>query len=274
MLKDFFPQYGVDLGLYGKNSIVYRYYRRKEKRLYNIASYIGCMSEANREYLINNNQYLDKSKVLIFPNTKKINILKPYNYSYTLRNRYSIPTNSVLFLFGGNMGKPQAMDFLADAIVNLKNEKSVFFALVGRGSEKERIKALLDKNGCRNYLLLDNMHRDLYEEFVRECDVGLILLDYKFTVPNFPSRTLTYMEYSMPVLAATDSVTDLPRMIEKANCGLCCLSNDLNGFISGILRFAEDEQLRKQMGANGRAYITKNYDVQSSVKILQGIRKP
>jgi len=271
MLKDIFPQNGVDIGLYGSKSLVYRYFRSREKALYNVASRIGCMSEANKDYVINYNPDLDKSKVLVFPNTKKIGQTKSKVETYRLREKFSVPANSVVFLFGGNMGKPQAMDFLVDAIISLRNEANVFFALVGRGSEKKRIAEKLNGNRCGNYLMLDNMMRDVYEEFVRECDVGLILLDHRFTIPNYPSRILTYMEYSMPVIAATDPVTDLPKMVAEAGCGLCCLSDDLNGFISNIRKLASDSRLREQMGVNGREYVAKHFEVMESVRILQSM---
>lgn len=51
------------------------------------------------------------------------------------------------------------------------------------------------------------------------CDVGLIFLDNRFTIPNFPSRLLSYMQASMPVLAATDVNTDIGKVIEEGKFG-------------------------------------------------------
>ena len=47
MLKDIFPQNAVDLGLLKKNGLkgmLYRSFRKKEKKLYAISDVIGCMS--------------------------------------------------------------------------------------------------------------------------------------------------------------------------------------------------------------------------------------
>ena len=46
LLKDIFPQNAVDLQMFSKNSLIYRYFRTKEKRLYAQSDYIGCMSPA------------------------------------------------------------------------------------------------------------------------------------------------------------------------------------------------------------------------------------
>ena len=53
------------------------------------------------------------------------------------------------------------------------------------------------------------MAKDDYDKMVGMANVGLIFLDKRFTIPNFPSRLLSYMEGSIPVLAATDVNTDV-----------------------------------------------------------------
>ena len=58
LLKDIFPQNAVDLGMMNKTGIkapLYRYFRNKEKRLYDISDHIGCMSQANVDYVLSHN---------------------------------------------------------------------------------------------------------------------------------------------------------------------------------------------------------------------------
>ena len=266
MLKDIFPQNGADLGLYRPNGVLYRIFRSQEKKLYKCASYIGCMSEANRQYLLKHNPQLPSDKLSIFPNTKKLRPLAPRSEEFPLRQKYGIPDDAVVFLFGGNLGKPQALDFLTETMISLKEEKKIFFVLVGRGSEKNSAKMRLERGGCKNYVMLENLHREEYEAFVRECDVGLILLDCRFTIPNYPSRILSYMEFGMPVLAATDRVTDIGDMIRQSGCGAAVYSEDAATFAAQIKRMACDGKLRRKMGLAGRIYAEKHFDVAVSVE--------
>ena len=69
-------------------------------------------------------------------------------------------------------------------------------------------------------LLLDFLSKKEYDELVMGCDVGLVFLDHRFTIPNFPSRILSYMEYGMPILACTDMVSDVGAIAEKNGFGL------------------------------------------------------
>ena len=62
MMKDIFPQNGVDIGLYSKHSLVYYFFRSHEKKLYKTSTKIGCMSPGNIEYLKKHNPYLKDEK--------------------------------------------------------------------------------------------------------------------------------------------------------------------------------------------------------------------
>ena len=65
LLKVIFPQNAVDLGMFSKSSIIYKYLRVCEKQLYNISDYIGCMSPANVKYLKEHNSYIPDKKIEI-----------------------------------------------------------------------------------------------------------------------------------------------------------------------------------------------------------------
>ena len=65
MLKDIFPQNAVDLGMMkttGAKGLIYKYFRKQEKKLYAISDRIGCMSQANVEYVLKDNPEVSKEK--------------------------------------------------------------------------------------------------------------------------------------------------------------------------------------------------------------------
>jgi len=269
MLKDIFPQNAVDIGIMKKDSILYRYFRNKEKKLYRVASIIGCMSEANKDYILRHNPWLNNKKVEIFPNTKKIRYFGSKTKNFTMRRKYGIPENTIVAVYGGNMGKPQGLDFLLDIMIQIKERKDIFLLLVGRGTERNRIRNYIKQNALKNVLLVDNLPRDEYETLITECDIGLIFLDKRFTIPNFPSRVLSYFEYRLPVLAATDSNTDFRNMIENAKAGFWVQAGDIDNFIKKLDILIQDDKLRQRMGKAGREYLEKNFNVGVSVKILE-----
>ena len=128
LLKDIFPDNIADLGLLSKTSMLYRYFRKKEKKLYQLSDYIGCMSPANVDYLLEHNPELSKDKVEVNPNT--IDPVEPFKDPETiaaLKNKYGINPKAKVFFYGGNLGKPQMIHFLIDVMhSNLKKKKKHF----------------------------------------------------------------------------------------------------------------------------------------------------
>ncbi len=265
MMKDIFPQNAVDIGLIKKGSFIHRFFLSKEKNLYKIADNIGCMSEGNRQYL-EKHSGISTHKLSVFPNTKKVNPTVEKNL--LMRSKYGIPMDKVVFVFGGNMGKPQGMKNLADAIRIAQDNDIAHFVLVGRGTEREYVKSCL--KDCRNVTIMDNLAREEYEQFVSSCDVGIVSLDHRFTIPNYPSRILSYMEYGMPVLAATDKNTDFRELIEEeAKCGKWCCSETVDEIVESIKEITNNIEQRVQWGENGRKYMLYHLNVQISAKLLE-----
>lgn len=271
MLKDIFPQNGVDLGLYKKNGLIYKYFRFKEKDLYKNSTYIGCMSPGNKKYIIDNNPYLDKEKIEIFPNTVKI---KKYGKESakqrkTIREKYNLGLDDVVAVFGGNFGVPQGLDFFMKVLYEYRNNKKVKFLLIGRGNEKEKVFNYIEENELKNVIKMDYIPREDYEKLLNTCDIGLIFLDNRFTIPNFPSKTLSYFECGLPIMAATDVNTDYKDMLLDNDCGFWVESGDLKEYKKYFNKLIKSSDLRIKMGKNGRKYFETDCDVKKSVEILE-----
>lgn len=268
MLKDIFPQNAVDLNMFSKKSILYKYFRIKEEELYNISDYIGCMSQANVDFVQRNNKTISANKVEICPNSiEPMEIYYDKGKTQEVRKKYSIPINKTIFIYGGNLGKPQGIDYLIECIIANEDNNNSHFVIVGSGTEFNKIQNYFNENNPVNAQLFSQLSREEYELLANSCDVGLIFLDYRFTIPNFPSRLLSYMQASMPVLAATDTNTDIGEIIEYGNLGYWCESNSVEKFMEKIDLLC-NEDLRKELGKNSRGYLEKNYTAKHSYKII------
>lgn len=263
MLKDIFPQNAVDLGIMKKNSLIYRYFRLREKRLYKASDYIGCMSQANVDYILEHNDFLNPKCVEICPNAIQPLSIANFNKNNVdeVRRKYRIPLLSVVFIYGGNLGKPQGLGFLLEVLEKNANKKDFYFVVVGSGTEYETIKEFIDSKSLTNVRLIKQLPKHEYDELLSVCDVGLIFLDNRFTIPNFPSRLLSYMEVGLPVVAATDIATDVGEVIESGKFGFWCENGDVDSFNSYLDALAANEKLRTKYGINARKFLEENYTV-------------
>ena len=114
MLKDIFPQNAVDLGMMKEGSFLYKMFRKKEKRLYEISDKIGCMSPANCEYVLKHNPGVDPNEVEVCPNAVMPVAIPTLSDAErnTLLSKLNIPADKTLYIYGGYLGKPQGLDYL------------------------------------------------------------------------------------------------------------------------------------------------------------------
>lgn len=261
MLKDIFPQNAVDLQMFKKDGLIYKFFRKKEIDLYKQSDYIGCMSKGNIDFILKNNNYIDPKKVELLPNT-----ITPLPYfeqtkeeKIITRTKYKIPLYSTVFVYGGNLGKPQGVDFILECIKRNESRNNSFFLIIVSGTEYDKMDNFIKSNNIKNTVIYPYMEKEEYDKVIKACDAGLIFLDKRFTIPNIPSRLLTYMEFGIPVVAATDKNTDLKDILKAANCGIWSESKNVDDFYKNIDIICKNKEIAKEMGLNGRRYLENNY---------------
>ena len=272
LLKDIFPQNAVDLAMFSKGSILYKYFRNKEEQLYRQSDYIGCMSQANVDYIVKHNPGVKAEIIHVSPNSiEPVEVNKNQELRFAVREKYHIPQDSTVFVYGGNLGKPQDIPFIIECLKANAEKPDRFFVISGTGTEYPKLTAYVDKYFPKNVLLINGLPKHEYEELVTACDVGLIFLDKRFTIPNFPSRLLAYMQNSMPVIACTDVNTDIGDVIESGGFGWKCVSDNADSFTNAVEAALESDLAG--MGERAKAELINNYTVDKSYEIIMGYMK-
>jgi glycosyltransferase involved in cell wall biosynthesis len=266
LLKDIFPQNAVDMKMLKKGGFLHMQFLRKEKDLYKISDTIGCMSPANVDFVLKNNPEINSKKVEVNPNTIEP---KDFNYSedqkIAIRKKYLIPIDKKVLIYGGNLGKPQGLDFLLETIKETKLD-CAFFLVIGNGTEFPKIEQWFENNKPHNAKLLQKLPKGDYDILLSACDIGLIFLDKNFLIPNFPSRLLSYLEMKMPVIAATDTNTDIGDIIEKANCGYKVIAGNQNEMQSKLQAILNDNL--QELGNDAKNLLMREYTVDKSYGLI------
>jgi hypothetical protein len=267
LLKDIFPQNAVDMKMINDRGLLHNFFRRKEKKLYNLSDTIGCMSPENVKFILTHNTEIDSSKVEVNPNSiEPLKLIFSAEQNKIVRNKYGMPLDKKVLVYGGNLGKPQGLNFLLQTIEKLSNE-DVFFLVIGDGTEFHKIDSWFKKYNPINAKLLNRLPKMDYDSLLASCDVGLIFLHPNFSIPNFPSRLLSYLEMKMPVIAATDTNTDIGDIIEKANCGYKVISGDIMRMENVITQIVKIHNL-EEMGNNGWNLLQSKYLVDYSYQLI------
>ena len=265
LLKDIFPQNAVDIGLLSKTGIkgiIYRYFRKKEKVLYDISDRIGCMSEANVDYIVKHNPTISPDKVEVCPNCIKVrNTVLTDEEKRDMCQKYGFPLDKKIFVYGGNLGKPQDVPYIVRCMKACSDVQDAYFVIAGSGTDRHYLETYIGEENPSHVRLLGQLPKDEYDKMIGCCDVGLIFLDHRFTIPNFPSRMLSYMQAGLPILACTDRNTDVGKVIVEGGFGWWCESNDTNVFAQKVSQMALVELLNCKHYS--REYLRDFYSVHS-----------
>lgn len=269
LLKDIFPQNSVDLGILSKTGLrglVYRYFRKTERMTYAAADWIGCMSEANCSYLLAANPEIDQRVVEVNPNSL-IPRASTGESRDKIREHFGLPLSETVFAYGGNLGKPQAIDFLLEVLHLNERAPVCRFVVAGEGTERFRLEEFSARFRPKYFTLLPGLPRGEFDRLLTACDAGIILLDSRFTVPNFPSRVLSYMQASLPVLVASDPVCDMGSLAIENGFGLKCISDDAGAFLEQCRCLSSDVGTA-EMGIRANKYMIDNYTSERSYEII------
>lgn len=265
LLKDIFPQNAIDIGILRKTGwkgIVYRYFKHVEKKLYGISDKIGCMSKANVDFVLKNSD-VDSSKVEVCPNTIDVIPKETIVKSDVVLKKYGIPTDKFLLLYGGNFGKPQNVDYIIESLKLCSTIPNIHFVLCGSGTDFYKIEEYLIIEEPTYVSVIKQLPYEEYAKLVASCHLGLLFLDYRFTIPNFPSRLLDYMNYGLPVIAATDVNTDVGKVIQDGDFGWWCESKNNQDFavlVENIFNHTDLENTLEQKSKNARKYLKEEYE--------------
>lgn len=273
MLKDIFPQNAVDMEMMGKHSPIYGYFRHIEKRLYRLSDHIGCMSEANMRYVLQHNPSVSSVKVCLCVNSCADRSL-PLQDKAAIRADYGLPPQATVFLYGGNLGKPQGIDFLVRFLKTQTACKDRFYLICGKGKDAWKLQSFINTCAPDNIRYIPWLEYEKFETLTHGCDVGMIFLDHRFSIPNFPSRLLSVLRSRLPVLAATDASTDIKEKLKEGDFGWWCESTD-EAVLSHLAdAICADSAAIAKKGQNAYTYYKTHYTCRHTyTQILQAIMK-
>lgn len=263
MLKDIFPQNAVDIGMIKKSGLkglLYKYFRAKERKLYRLSDHIGCMSNANVEYVLRHNPEISRNRVEICPNCVEVmDMSMSEEEKRMMREKYDIPQDKMVYLYGGNLGKPQGIEHMIECLRSQKDNDRVFYLIVGSGTEYGKIEEFIKSDMQDNVKLMSKLPKEDYLRIVGSCDIGLLFLDYRFTIPNFPSRLVDYMQSKIPTIACTDPNSDVGQVMIDGGFGWWCESNGTESFRK-VIQETMDADV-KSMGEKAFQYLDKVWNV-------------
>ncbi|WP_417334495.1 glycosyltransferase family 4 protein [Halarcobacter sp.] len=248
-VRDLWPQTLIDMGISKWHPFIIllgwveKYlYKKADKIISNLPyayDYIGKFVKKEKFIWISNG--VDLSNIKYIPKEKN----KKFVISYT-----------------GAIGVANNLQILLKAALKLKDNKSIFFRIVGEGAEKERLKAFVKENNLSNVSIENSVPKNEVTNILQNSDVLYFNLKDSpvFNYGISSNKLFDYMASGRVVIFSTKARNN---PIKDANAGYSIAPDDVDILEKTILEaynLPQDE--RSIIGKNIRRYVEDNYSIE------------
>lgn len=204
----------------------------------------------------------------IAPKSKMITIyngidVDKYNGKFdknTILSELNIPKDAFIVGMVGRLAKsksPETFLKIAERISMLV--KNSFFILVGDGELRKDVEKSIVEKGLTNKVKITGWTNEV-AEYISVFDIGILTSKWE----GFGLVLAEYMASGKPIVAS--NVGGIPTVIENNRNGILVDSNDIDGFVDGILKIKNNKELRDSFITNSYKDVREKFDIRRVVR--------
>nr|WP_283247446.1 glycosyltransferase family 4 protein [Lederbergia citrea] len=170
-----------------------------------------------------------------------------------------------IITYMGAHGVANELDSLLDVAKECKDYKDITFMLIGDGMQKKALVQRATEEGLDNVLFIDSQPKKMIPDFCNASDVCTAVLKKVETFKTvYPNKVFDYMSCAKPILLGIDGVAR--KLVEESRSGYYVDPENPIEFKKKILELYQNQQLQKQLGENGLAYVQENFSRENLAK--------
>ncbi|MCA1031310.1 glycosyltransferase family 4 protein [Bacillus timonensis] len=240
-----------------ESSMIYKFFMKISKWVYNSADSIAVTSSMFNEYF----------RTILGVYKKEIHHLPQYAEDL-FADSIEVPKNDKYhFVFAGNIGEMQSVETIVKAANELREHSKIVFHIVGDGSKLEECKLLSNKLELENVVYYGRRPVSEMPHYYGLADAMLITLKNNKAISyTLPGKVQSYMAAGKPIIGAINGETN--RVIKDAECGLCCTAENYSELANLIIQFCNSNE-KEKMAQNSYDYYIKNYSKERFMSVLE-----
>lgn len=249
-VADVWPDVPIGMGII-RNPWLIRWLHRRTHRMYRDAALILPFSEGMRDQIAAHS--VPPSKITVIHNGAN---LQKFPYIDRRRNKPYVEV-----LYAGTVGKANGLTQLVAAAARIHElgRTDIRFTLLGSGNDLPAVQRAAQRAGIDNIRFLEAVPRETVAQLLAEADIGIVsFAPFPVLEANGATKFFDYLASGLPLLLNYQGWQ--AGYLAQYSCGLSSPQGDLDAFVSNLLRLADDPELRRQMGANGRKLAAELFD--------------
>jgi len=266
LIHDNYPEILVAAGKAGDKSLVVKFLGFWNRWLYKHAARIIAVGRDMLELLKAKTQGLD-IPISVIPNWAELETVEPRpRAENSLLKELGLFDRFVL-LYAGNMGYPNDIETILAAakILDAEPRPRFHFVFLGAGVKLSLIKAFVAENELANITILDPRPRSEQIIFLNACDAALVSLVSRMKGVSMPSRTYNILAAGKPIVAITESGSEVDLVIKDDEVGVNCEPGDIDGLLNAVNDLARDPEALSAMGERARTAALERYSLETAL---------
>lgn len=247
-VRDLWPELPKSLGM--KNPFLLWGMSVLEKRSYHAADACIGLSPGICEGIKRRSQ--KGKRIIMVPNGCDLDLFSPSTEKPSVIP--GVKSTDTVAVFTGAHGIANGLDAVLDmaAVLKTRGRDDVKLVFVGEGKMKSHLVERSKCEGLDNCIFLGQMPKKELNEVMKRADIGLMVLA---NIPAFyygtsPNKFFDYIASGLPIV--NNYPGWLADMINENKCGIAVEPENPDLFADAVIKLAENPELRKEYGANGR----------------------
>ena len=252
-VRDLWPAFAVAVGVLTSRPLIAAsewlerfLYRRSDQLIVNSPGFIDHIQKRGGR------------QIALIPNGAEASMFDPQADGADLRQQYGLQEKFVV-LYAGAHGLSNDLEILLLAAKDLQDRPEIAIVLLGDGKDKPNLVAKAAELGVSNVHFLPALPKAEMREALAAADACIaILKPIEMYRTVYPNKVFDYMAAGRATLLAIDGV--IREVIEQGQAGAFVPPGDPEAMARAIRQFADDRQMVRSMGLNGRRYLEAYFD--------------
>jgi colanic acid biosynthesis glycosyl transferase WcaI len=262
LCEDIFPEVAALLEDF-HNSAVNAALDRTNRYLLRHADAIIALGDRMRRRLIEE-KGADPARVHVIHNWADCDAIVPGPKDNAFSREHGLADRFVL-MHSGNVGLSQNLEVLIEAADRLRSRERLTIAIVGDGSKRASLEAMVASRGLSNVRFLPYQPKALLHDSFATADAFLVAL--KSGIEGFivPSKVYGILAAGRPYIAATDPSSEAAQIARESGCGLVAAPGDPAALAEAIATLYDNPVMTRDMGTRARL-VARQYDRKVAVE--------
>ncbi|NNC71083.1 MAG: glycosyltransferase family 4 protein [Flavobacteriaceae bacterium] len=249
----------------GKYLISPKKWKRKEEEFIKNAKRVITVSAEFKSEVMNRTK-IDENKISVVPNTVRQSFYKEYEVDNKICDMYK---NEFVVLYLGDTGLRRGLKTAIEAISLLKtNMPRIRLVIVGENTTDTVLKALVKEQKLEAFVDFQGWQDvKLFPSYILASSVCISPL-YRNIQHDvaYANKLFQYMSFAKPIIAS--NATAQKNLITSKKCGLIHEEKNAHDLADKIFKLYQNEQLREELGYNGKRFIENEFNWEMTSKSL------